>query len=117
MKQLLVFTLVASLCHAPAAFAAESLLQSATRVAQEMARSGEAVLTTDGRATAPAAVASARPAATATQAGPGLSESGLGKGKKILIGLAIAAAFIGIAYKIDHSVEDSTPSSKGERLD
>lgn len=117
MKQLLVFTLVASLCHAPAAFAAESILQSATRVAHEMARSGEAVLTTDGHAVTPSGVATARPAATTTQAGPGLSESGLGKGKKTLIGLAIAAAVAGIIYKIDHSVVDNTPSSKGERLD
>lgn len=117
MKPVLVFTLIASLCHAPAAFAAESILQAATRVAQEMARNGEVALATDGRAATSPAIASTRSAATTTQAGPGLAESGLGKGKKILIGLAIAAAFVGIAYKIDHSVEDNTPSSKGERLD
>lgn len=118
MKQLVVFTVIASLCHAPAAFAAESLLQTATRVAQEMARSGEAVVTIAPRGVAPALAApSERPAAAATQAGPGLAESGLGKGRKILIGLAVAVAFAGIAYKIDHSVEDNTPSSRGERLD
>lgn len=120
MKRLFALALIASLCYAPSAFAAESLLQSATRVAKEMSQTGEATLTVVPSASAPVATAAGTPttsAATATQPGPGLAESGLGRGKKFLIGLAIAAAFVGIVYAIDHAVEDNTPSSRGERLD
>lgn len=120
MKRLFVLALIASLCYAPSAFAAESLLQSAARVAKEMSQNGEAVLSVAPSTAVPGATVAGTPlasAATATQPGPGLSESGLSRGKKLLIGLAIAAAFVGIVYTIDHSVEDNTPSSRGERLD
>ena len=44
-----------------------------------------------------------------------LAQSGMGKGKKFLIALGIAGAFAGVAIAVDRGVEDSTPSSLGQR--
>lgn len=89
------------------AFAGEPLLESAVRVARKMAAAEPA-----GKAVRPAP-----PAARANfqQAPPGLESSGLKTRSKILIGLGVAAVFVGTALAIDSRVEDNTPSTKGER--
>jgi len=119
MNRLLVFALVASIGHASAAFAGESILTSGARHAQQLAVAD---------ATAPSATPVATPAgATVTvgqkatpsfQAeGGALSKSGMGKGKKTLIYVGIAVAFAATVWTIDHNVLDITPSSLGTRKD
>jgi cytoskeletal protein RodZ len=44
-----------------------------------------------------------------------LGSSGMSRGKKLMIGLGLAAAFGAIIWTIDHKVEDNTPSSRGLR--
>lgn len=45
----------------------------------------------------------------------GLTRSGLSRGKKLAIGIGLAAAFGAIVWAIDQGVEDNTPSSRGLR--
>ena len=60
---------------------------------------------------------SGRRAVTAAQtpAPATLGSSGMSRGKKIVIGAAIAVALAAVVYAIDHGVEDNTPSSRGLR--
>jgi hypothetical protein len=108
MKRPLVFALLFSLGHASVAIAGETLLQSGRRLTRQASE--------------------ARPASTekfletkrlrrdgALQSQPTLGQSGMRKRTKILIAMGVFAAFGGVAYAIDHGVEDSTPSSLGER--
>ncbi|MEX2271645.1 MAG: hypothetical protein WD690_09250 [Vicinamibacterales bacterium] len=44
-----------------------------------------------------------------------LAQSGMKKRTKLLIAMGIAGAFAGIAVTVDRGVEDSTPSSLGQR--
>lgn len=125
MKRLLVFALAASLGNASAAFAGETLLASAARIAQEVAQAQAA--TADAAAHgAEVAVQShattwmrkAAPATLRAQGGqPSLEASGMRKRTKLAIGIGLAVAFAASAWTIDHRVEDSTPSSAGTRQD
>lgn len=102
MRRSLVFALMLSLGHASVALAdgggGETLLQSGQRITRQVAK-------------APPSPA-IRPA---LQAQTTLAQSGMGKGKKLLIALGIAGAFAGVAIAVDRGVEDSTPSSLGQR--
>ena len=123
MKRLLAVGLVVTLGHASAAFAEESLLLSASRLARE-------VLPTQRTATAKsdparaltvtsfAKAAGVRESATlAQQSGGSIASSGMKKRTKTMIIAGAAAGFVGIAYGIDHNVKDVTPSSLGQRHD
>jgi hypothetical protein len=120
MKRIAVFALVASLAHASAALAGESLVSSGTRHVQQLAIT-EAVGTTGASVVAPKTsqplVAGQRPAASLQDQVPNLSKSGMGKGKKwlLFIGLGVGAA--ASMYAIDQHVVDVTPSSQGKRQD
>ena len=112
MMRLMVFALILSLGHASVAIAGETLLQSGTRHARQLAgarspSAPNAVETKYLKANA------AHP--PALQAPPTLASSGMRKRMKILIGAAVATAFAGVVYAIDQGVEDSTPSSLGQR--
>jgi hypothetical protein len=122
MTRVIALGLAGLLALAAPASAADSLLASATRHAHEVARADAAPPAPATRASASSRAARSERAATArshfadTQdQTTGLAPSGMSKGKKILIGVALAAAFTGVIYAIDHSVEDNTPSSRGLR--
>ena len=123
MKRLIAFGVIITLGSASAVFAGEPLLASATRMAQEMA-STQTVAKAD-RATArelgvtsfAKAAGVGEPTVAAQQGGGAISASGLKKRTKTLIIGGAAAAFLGIAYGIDHSVRDVTPSTLGQRHD
>jgi hypothetical protein len=111
-----------SMCHVPAAFAGETLRQAAVRAADQLAAAEAAAV----RATQAAAIQTAaavvkkpvikKPKANFQQSPRGLEgASGIGTRTKILIGAGIAAALTGLMLSIDGSVEDNTPSTKGER--
>jgi hypothetical protein len=98
MRRSLVFALMISVGHASLAMAGETLLQSGQRITRQVAK--------------------ARPSPAvrpALQAQGTLAQSGMRTRNKFLIGLGIAVAFAGVALAIDGGVEDSTPSSRGER--
>jgi hypothetical protein len=132
MKRLLVLTLIgsmASLGSGTAAFAAEGFAQSAVRIAREAARveaaSSNTVAVAGSRTDAVVDsqasmwiknVRSSTEAKAAQDAGV-LSESGMGKGKKAAIFLALGLGFAAAAWSIDHHVQDITPSSLGTRQD
>jgi hypothetical protein len=122
MKRLIALGVVITLGSTSAVFAGEPLLASATRMAQEIA-STQTVAKAD-RATARelgvtsfAKAAGVGEAAALAQQGGAISASGLKKRTKTLIIGGAAAAFLGIAYGIDHSVRDVTPSTLGQRHD
>lgn len=99
MRRSLVFALILSFGHVPVAMAGETLLQSSKRITREAAK------------TPPAPAAQ-----PALQAQPTtLSQSGMRKRTKLLIAMGIAGAFAGVAIAVDRGVEDSTPSSRGQR--
>ena len=126
MSRLVVFALVVSLGNASVAFAGETLLGVASRLAREAAPS-------QGSAGphAVAATVAQRHWGVATTIAPGplrstaalgqepgsVSSSGIRKRTKVLIYLAAAVGVVGIWYTIDHHVEDSTPSTLGTRRD
>jgi hypothetical protein len=96
MRRSLVFALLLSFGQPTVAMAGETLLQSGQRITVRQLRADT-------------------PARKAVQ-GPGtLAQSGMRARNKFLIGLGIAVAFVGVALAIDGGVEDSTPSSRGER--
>ena len=75
-----------------------TLLQSGKRITQQVAKT--------------------RPAPAvqpALQAQTTLAQSGMRKRTKLMIAMGIAAAFAGVAVAVDRGVEDSTPSSLGQR--
>ena len=107
MSRVLVFGLIAALGHASVASAGETLLTSATRIVQDLART-----------TAPAASAGrADESRSAQLTQPGIASTGLKKRTKIAIALGIAAGFAAVALTIDRSVENTTPSTLGTRQD
>ena len=110
MKRLLVFALMLSIGNASAAVAGGTLLQSGQRIITRQSAAVPAV-----SATPVVEAKRLRSAPAALQGQPTLAQSGMSKGKKILIGLGIAASFVGVALAIDGGVEDSTPSSLGQR--
>ena len=109
MKRSLLFALIFALGHAPVALAGggphdagfvslvgkETLLQSGQRIVVRQLRTDKTARKAQGQGT--------------------LAQSGMRTRNKFLIGLGIAAAFAGVALAIDGGVEDSTPSSRGER--
>lgn len=111
MKRILVIALIVSFGHASVALAGDTLLESARRVTRQVTktqppRHGNISEANHIRTDAGLQLAQAR---------TGLSSSGLRKRTKVLLGLAVAVAFSGVVYAIDHKVEDSTPSSLGQR--
>lgn len=124
MSRLLVLTLIASLGSGSAAFAGESLVQSAARIVQEAAQApGPATnSSTSSIATSQAATWVTRLGAGSTEAllgqgQPVLSNSGMKKSTKIMIYLAAGVGFAATAYAIDQKVLNVTPSSLGTRKD
>ena len=112
-----------SMSHVPAVFAGETLRQAAVREADKLvaaevaaARANQTALTQ-----APTVVVARRPVvkkprANFQQSPRGLEGAGgIGTRTKILIGAGVAAAIVGIMAVIDGSVEDNTPSTKGDR--
>ena len=112
MKRSLVFALILSLGHASVAMAGETLLQSGKRIARQVTatRPAPASITLEAKRLR---VDGALQAALQTQ--PALAQSGMRKRTKLMIAMGIAAAFGGVAIAIDRGVEDSTPSSLGQR--
>lgn len=119
MSRLLVFALIASLGNTSVVFAGETLLESATRLAQEVARTQPSPPASGAQAksAAPGIVQAqtARQHVNLQQGQPGLQSAGVGKRSKLLIAAGAAAAFVGVALAIDATVEDNTPSSRGDR--
>lgn len=111
MRRVVAVAVVAALASATPAFAADSVLASGTRLAQAAARPADRT----GADRAPAARLADGRAAAAQDPATGLGSGGMSKGKKIAIGIGLAAAFAAIVYKIDHSVEDNTLSTRGLR--
>ena len=100
MKRLVVFVAVAMLAGPAPTWAQETLVESAMRAAQHLART------------------SPSPKAVRTQQqAQGLEASGMSKRRKMMIVIGAAAAFGVVAYSIDRNVVNSTPSTLGTRKD
>ena len=121
MKRLLAIGLVIAFGNASVALAGEPIVVSATRLATAMSASQSVPQPkTDQRSLGVvsfAAAAGVREPAPALQQGGAVSSSGLSKRSKSMIYLGVAAAFLGVAYGIDHNVKDVTPSTLGTRDD
>lgn len=128
MSRLLVFTLVVTVGTSSAAFAGESLMQSASRIVQSAAAeqlgAAGSVAGTSARAVSVATNNQAAwasrvgpPIAQAMQEQPILSKSGMKKSTKLMIYLAAGVGLAATAWTIDHKVVDVTPSSLGTRKD
>ncbi len=112
MKRSLVFALIISLGHAPAAIAGETLLQSGRRITRQLAEARPASVSTALDAKRLRMDGGFQPA---LQAQTTLGQSGMRTRTKFLIAMGIAVAFAGVALAIDGGVEDPTPSSLGQR--
>ena len=112
MRRSLVFALILAFGHAPVAMAGETLLQSGKRITRQVAEAQPASVGNALEAKRPRTNGAFQPS---LQAQPTLAESSLRKRPKILIAMGVAAAFGGVALAIDRGVEDSTPSSLGQR--
>jgi hypothetical protein len=112
MKRSLMLALILSLAHASIAFAGRG-----PRDAGLASRGGNETLLQSGqRLTRQAAKARPSPTvARAEQSSTSIATSGMRKRTKILLAVGIGVAFGGVAYAIDQGVEDSTPSSLGQR--
>jgi leucyl aminopeptidase len=99
MKRSLVFALMLSLGHASVAMAGETLLQSGKRITRQVTN---------------APPSRVQPLALQAQTTT-LAQTGMRKRTKFLIAMGIAGAFAGVAIAVDRGVEDSTPSSLGQR--
>jgi hypothetical protein len=111
MRRFVVVAVIVALGNASVAFAGETLRDVATRVTREVSLQKPL-------APKPAAATSVQKNwANALGQEPAVSASGMRKRTKVLIYLAAAVAVVGTWYKIDHSVEDNTPSTLGTRQD
>jgi len=124
MKRLMALGVIITLGSASTLFAGEPLLVSATRLARETVVTATVSPKADrtparefGVTSFAKAAGVGEPALAAQQGGGAISASGLKKRTKTLIIGGAAAAFLGIAYGIDHQVKDVTPSSLGQRHD
>ena len=124
MKRLLALGLMVTLGSTSAVFAGEPLLVSATRLAQETVATATVSPKAERTAARELGVTSfakaagvGEPARAAQQGGGTISSTGMRKRTKTLIIAGAAAAFWGVAWGIDHSVRDVTPSSLGTRQD
>ena len=118
MKQLLAMSLIITMADASAALAGEPLVASAVRAA--LASESAAPLKTEPAAKPLVSYARSvgvRDAAVAAQQAGAISSSGMRTRTKAMIILGAIAAYAGIAYGIDHNVQDVTPSSLGTRED
>jgi hypothetical protein len=106
MKRLVILVLAISVLNTSAAFAGETLMQSANRHAREAARTAAA-----------AAPAAQNGTPVSAQAAPGLEASGMSGARKALIAIVTGVVVAGAMWTIDHKVEDNTPSSHGLRVD
>ena len=111
--RVIVFALALSIAGSTPAFAGDTLLASAVRAGQQLARAE----TPPGTAASARANVSSAQAAQPPQPPSGLAAAGLSRRSKILIAIGAAVAFGGVAYAIDHHVVDNTPSSLGTRKD
>lgn len=124
MSRLVVVVLILSLGSASGAYAGETLLGVAARVARETAPNQAAE---GAKSAANARERAVRGFALATAPGqfrsatmmqePAVSSSGMRKRTKVLIYLAATVGVVGSWYIIDHKVEDNTPSTLGTRRD
>lgn len=112
MRRSLAFALMLSFGHASVAMGGETLLQSGQRIITRQAAAPAVSPITTLETKRLRADAAGR---SALQGQGTLAQSGMRARNKFLIGLGIAAAFAGVALAIDGGVEDSTPSSRGER--
>lgn len=110
MKRLFAVALVVTMANAATAFAGESLVSAGTRHVQQLAVS-------DAAASAETTQKGTQPAAAYQAQGGTISKSGMGKGKKALLFIGLAAGFAASVWTIDHHVLDVTPSSLGTRGD
>ena len=124
MKRLVALSVIVMVGNASAAFAGEPLLASATWLTREITSSQAAASSKADRTagkelgvTSFAKAARVGEPVVLGQQGGAISTSGLSKRSKTLIIAGAAAAFVGIAYGIDHHVRDVTPSSLGTRQD
>ncbi len=120
MKRVLALTLAVTLGHAAVSFAAEPLAVPSPALSQTAPRrsgtaSGEARFASFAEM-ARVGVAAGNDGLLA-QSGGSISSSGLKKRTKLLLYVGVAAAVVGAAYGIDHSVKDFTPSTLGTRED
>ena len=120
--RIVVIAVLISMFHVPAVFAGETLRQAAVREADKLAAAEAAASRAKQTASAPSSAVvvakplAKKPRANFLQSPRGLEGAGgLGTRTKILIGAGVAAAIVGIMAVIDGSVEDNTPSTKGER--
>jgi hypothetical protein len=125
MRRLVVFVVVASFASGSAAFAGETIMQSASRIVQRAGEPADRPATVQNRASS---VVANRPegwvnkptapsAALLAQEQPALSKSGMKKRTKAMIFLGLGVGFAASAYVIDHHVVNVTPSSLGTRKD
>jgi hypothetical protein len=119
MKRLVALALIFSVGPASAALAGEGLLESASRLVRAQVQSSpvpNTVSPAQAGLRAPKRSGDAvRSNLQAPQGQPAIETARWGKGRKFAVALGIAAGFVGILYAIDHSVEDNTPSSLGQR--
>jgi hypothetical protein len=125
MRRLMVFVVVASFGSGSAAFAGETIMQSASRIVQQASEPADRPATVENRASS---IGASRPdgwvnpltapsAALLAQGQPVLSKSGMKKRTKAMIFLGLGVGFAASAYVIDHHVLNVTPSSLGTRKD
>jgi hypothetical protein len=105
MKRLAVFVTIVMMTAPTSAWAEGTLLQSAVRAAERLARTSSSAPGRTARADQPA------------QQAPGLQASGMSKRTKIMITIGAAAAFAAVALSIDRGVVNNTPSTLGTRKD
>ena len=120
MKRLLALVVIASIGHASAAVAGESILTSGARHVQQLAAAETAKTPPPSAARLPAksvTTVARPPAASYEQEGSNLSKSGMRNRTKVMLFAGLAAGFVGSIWAIDHHVLDITPSSLGTRED
>ena len=110
MKRLFAIALILSFGQASLAVAGPTVLESGKHAVRQATRADLPRATT-----ADATVVRLKVGPQFAQNPGGLAASGLRKRTKLVLALAVAAAFAGTLYIIDHKVEDSTPSSLGQR--
>jgi hypothetical protein len=130
MSRLLALTLIASLGSGSAAFAGESLVQSAVHLVQAAQSRGTAITPDTAIDSSTRSIVTSQAASWVTPVRAGgaerlqqsqgqavLSKSGMKKRTKVLIYVAAGVGFAATAYAIDHKVLNVTPSSLGTRQD
>jgi hypothetical protein len=123
-SRLLVLTLIASVGSGSIAFAEEGLLESGSRILQEVGRAQGPLAAASTRTIVASQAATlvnridpARSEARLGQEQPVLSKTGIRKRTKIMIYVAAGVGFAATAYTIDRKVLNVTPSTLGTRKD